>query len=160
VRGNLVPTSTKSTDLGSSSLYWNNIYGVKYYCNGSTTNIVSDKRLKEIQDNNLLERDLNVYDNLTPVVFKYKNIFNEDNHDRNHIGFIAQDVEQVIRDQGLTNMDCALVSALPVDHDLDVFTDGKKYYLGLEELHGLHVLKNQRQDKEINSLKEEIKQLK
>lgn len=152
------PLSHKTMGLGTSSNQWGSIHGTNYYKDGSA--FTSDKRLKTIQPYEILEKDLMLYNLLTPVVYKYKNFNISDDYSRTHIGFFAQDVEQLIRQVGLSSEDCALIQALPVDDNLDIFTDGKKYYLNYNELHGLHVLKNHQQDTEIASLKEEIKQLK
>lgn len=155
--------------LGSSSYPWKSIYGnivqtKNLMSDGGGT--ASDKRIKDIQPVSILEKDLELYDNLNPVVYKYKNIFEKDNYARTHIGFIAQEVESLIQKIGLNNENCALIQKLDITSELgisqeekDFYSDGVKYYLNYNELHGLHVLKNQKQDQEIKELKEKIQLL-
>ena len=63
---------------------------------GTLKNTDSDIRLKSIQSNDILEKALKVYNCLTPIAYKYKNLQKTDHYKRTHIGFIAQDVEQQI----------------------------------------------------------------
>ena len=86
--------------LGSSSVKWGHLYvnhiNGENISGGTLKNTDSDFRLKNIQSNNILEKVLNVYNNLTTVAYKYKNLQEGQNHKRTHIGFIAQEVEQQI----------------------------------------------------------------
>lgn len=120
---------------------------------------ISDKRLKIQQKDEILRKALLLYNNLQPVSYKYKNFSEEEHHHRVHIGFFAQDVEQEIFKAGLTNEDCALVQIQKVVTTTPGCEDGKKYYLNYNELHGLHVLKNQEQDKRILELEQKVQQL-
>ena len=128
---------------------------------GTLKNTDSDIRLKNIQPNDILEKALKVYNNLTPIAYKYKNLQKTDNYKRTHIGFIAQDVEQQIFNQGLTNEDFAIVKIYQAEGKgiIPGCEDGKKYQLDYNELHGLHVLKNQEQDKRILELEQKVQYL-
>ena len=128
---------------------------------GTLKNTDSDIRLKSIQSNDILEKALKVYNCLTPIAYKYKNLQKTDNYKRTHIGFIAQDVEQQIFNQGLTNEDFAIVKIYQAEEKeiIPGCEDGKKYQLDYNELHGLHVLKNQEQDKRILELEQKVQQL-
>lgn len=128
---------------------------------GTLKNTNSDIRLKSIQSNDILEKALKVYNCLTPIAYKYKNLQKTDNYKRTHIGFIAQDVEQQIFNQGLTNEDFAIVKIYQAEGKeiIPGCEDGKKYQLDYNELHGLHVLKNQEQDKRILELEQKVQQL-
>lgn len=119
----------------------------------------SDKRVKIQQKDEILRKALLLYNNLQPVSYKYKNFSEEEHHHRVHIGFFAQDVEQEIFKAGLTNEDCALVQIQKVVTTTPGCEDGKKYYLNYNELHGLHVLKNQEQDKRILELEQKVQYL-
>lgn len=128
---------------------------------GTLKSTDSDIRLKSIQSNDILEKALKVYNCLTPIAYKYKNLQKTDNYKRTHIGFIAQDVEQQIFNQGLTNEDFAIVKIYQAEEKeiIPGCEDGKKYQLDYNELHGLHVLKNQEQDKRILELEQKVQQL-
>lgn len=167
------PDRTGLTSLGAPAMRWNNIYfsGVlngtaaevtQAYVDGD--GITSDKRLKEIQPNEILQKDLLLYDTLIPVCYKYKNISPDHNYSRTHIGFLAQDVENQIKNFELSSEDCALVQARPLNEDdsqelKDICTDGYKYYLNYNELHGLHTLKNHQQDNRLTALEEKNQEL-
>ncbi len=62
----------------------------------------SDKALKHDIEV-LSDKYTTLFDNLTPVRFKY----NDGTSDRYHTGFIAQDVEQAVEESGLTTQDFA-----------------------------------------------------
>lgn len=48
---------------------------------------------------------------------------------------------------------------LDLDEPTELCPDGKRYYLNYNELHALHVAKNQEQDKRIDKLENKIKEL-
>jgi hypothetical protein len=56
---------------------------------------------------------------------------------------LAQEVEQAVFKVGLTNEDYAIIQIEDLQTPIPGCEDGKKYYLNYNELHGLHVLKNQ-----------------
>lgn len=144
-------------NLGSSNYPWATINGKSLTV--ETTSNISDARLKDIQyavTNNQL---LSIYNNLNPITYKYKNLSADDNHSRTHIGFLAQDVEKIIENIGLTSEDFAAVQIVNLDEPIQGCEDGKKYYLNYNEFHGLHVLKNQEQDSRIQELENKVQEL-
>ena len=109
--------------------------------------MTSDARLKEVQSEEILNKSFKIYDNLKPICYKYKNITEDDDYSRTHIGFLAQDIEQEVIKAGLTSEDCALIQKDPLSASADenikkICSDGYRYYLNYNELHGLHTLKN------------------
>ena len=94
---NLIPHKTKVISLGTAALMYNNVYAQNIYLNGSAISS-SDKRKKKFI-RNLAEKYLELFAKLRPVTFKYK----KGTSGRAHVGFIAQEVEQAMRDCGITN---------------------------------------------------------
>lgn len=160
-------TSVSKVALGNPSKKWRAIYakeGTVDNTQGTGVAITSDKRLKTIENSNILNANLEVYDSLEPVCYKYKNVIPEDNFSRTHVGFLAQDVAAKIEEVGLTNQDCALIQSSPIEEDApqelkDICTDGYKHYLNYNELHGLHTLKNHQQDDRLAALEAKNKEL-
>lgn len=85
-----------STDLGSSSYKWGNIYA------STSTITVSDRRQKTDISGDMTKY-LTLFDDLKPSSFK----FIDGTSGRRHLGFIAQDVEASITRAGLTTKDFA-----------------------------------------------------
>lgn len=164
IRPNEPSSRTCNYYLGTYEYPWTGLH-VQYInsenVSGGIKNTNSDIRLKNIQSNDILEKALKVYNCLTPIAYKYKNLQKTDNYKRTHIGFIAQDVEQQIFNQGLTNEDFAIVKIYQAEEKeiIPGCEDGKKYQLDYNELHGLHVLKNQEQDKRILELEQKVQYL-
>ena len=156
------PSEDGSVKLGSGQLRWAKIYAMDMdltTANFETAANLSDARLKDVQSETLLSKILTVYDNLKPVVYKYKNLQENETHSRTHVGFLAQEVEQTIMDTGLSSEDCAIVQIAKTEEAVPGCEDGKKYYLNYNELHGLHTLKNQEQDKRILELEQKVQYL-
>lgn len=158
--------------LGSSTYPWNKLFVNKIETkdiitdnidtdtiNSETIGELSDSRYKEIQSKEILIKALQVYNNLNTVAYKYKNLQEKDNHSRTHIGFLAQEVEAIIDNNGLTSEDFAAVQIKQLKDPIPGFSDNTKYYLNYNELHGLHVLKNQEQDKRILELEQKVQYL-
>lgn len=97
--GNLIPSSNKY-NLGAEGddAKWNDIYTKNATLTGSDRNIKDN--IAELTDN--YER---LFDNLRPVKYKFKQ--NESN--RTHTGFIAQEVEDAVYAAGLTTQDFAAI---------------------------------------------------
>ena len=70
------------------------------------------------------------------------------------IGFIGQDVEDLIRTCGLTHDDIGIVSKMPIKDEFGNVT-GHTYSLGYNDFIGLLFRKCKNQDEQINSLKQE-----
>lgn len=84
------------------------IRGDAVYINGEPQS-ASDARLKtQVQED--LDRYLPVFDKLRPVTFVY------DGHKRRHMGFIAQEIQQTLADEGIPESDfAALCTEVPND---------------------------------------------
>lgn len=99
---NVAPDKHNNYNLGSSNYRWRNIFTT------NAVNVTSDRKLKSnihyLEDNDLFSQLLM---KLLPCSFTYKNIDEKDDHDRTHIGFIAQDVESAMSELGLTSLDFA-----------------------------------------------------
>ena len=82
------------------------IRGDAVYINGEPQS-ASDARLKtQVQED--LDRYLPVFDKLRPVTFVY------DGHKRRHMGFIAQEIQQTLTDEGIPESDfAALCTEVP-----------------------------------------------
>lgn len=89
-------------NLGSTGFKWRNIYAT----NGTIQ--TSDRNAKDnihyLEDNDIYVQLLM---KLLPCSFTYKNTSENTNHDRTHIGFIAQDVEDAMSELSLTSLDFA-----------------------------------------------------
>lgn len=92
----------QSLYLGSPNYKYHTIFA------GSGTINTSDRNLKEniqyLTDDDIY---IQLFMKLLPCSFTYKNKDENDSHDRTHIGFIAQDVEQAMEELGLTSLDFA-----------------------------------------------------
>lgn len=153
VDGNVFPNTTNTVSLGKSDQRWANIYSQKAVDTGS------DIRLKDLQDSSYLNSLINVYDSITPIAYKWKNIKQTDTHDRIHIGLSSQEVEEKILENGLTRLDFGGLCVDPVYDDNGNQID-ESYSLRYGEFHGLHILKNHQQDERITNLENQIANLK
>lgn len=114
---NLYPSVTNFMSLGTSNKQYKNVYGQNLYVNG--TAVSSDRRIKE-DINALEEKHLAFFKALRPVQYKFK----DGDSGRIHTGFIAQEVEDAVREAGMTDKDMAVV----------VRDQDGKYYLRYEEI--------------------------
>ena len=114
----------------------------------------SDRRVK-----NTISYDLESYAKmfmkLKPAVYHYNN--NQSN--RFHTGYIAQDVEEAVLSVGLTTQDFAGISKAPVEDDDGNIID-YHYYLRYSSFVPLNTYMIQKALKRIEALEAEIKQLK
>lgn len=157
------PRTGNTYDLGTSLLDWNDIYSV------NALTVTSDKRLKE--DIKKVSLGLDFICDLEPVSFKWKNslkkIFYEKeikkrngkkekvkrfkfeqknkSEKRNHFGFIAQDVEKILKKH---NQDFGLVC-----HD----TENDKYLMRTDELIPVLVKSIQQLAEKISNLENQLK---
>lgn len=126
----------QSSSSGWSSVSWYNV--------GRAGTAYSDRNLKK--NIKLLDDKFNgFFDELKPVSFKWKNTKYKTD-DKEHIGFIAQEVEQAQKDN-------------EIDLDIVYKTDGV-LNLDKRELIALNTWQIQMLKKEIKELKEEIQKLK
>ena len=155
-------SESQSSNLGSSNQKWNKLFVNDTDATSlamETSANVSDMRLKFTEPSSHLLKILSIYNGLRPVAYKYKNLQENENHSRIHVGFIAQEVENEILKAGLTNEDFAAVQIAQLEEPIPGCEDGKKYYLNYNEFHGLHVLKNQEQDSRIQELENKVQAL-
>ena len=138
---------------GSNGTY--EIHGEVY-----TIDTGSDRRIKDhITD---LPEELEVaYLNLHPVKFRYKPGLKSSDSSQYHYGFISQELEKALLDVGIRERDTSLYEYLPVDTDehVDLYVDDKLHHVNYRELHAMHVQMIQKQQKEIEELKRENKNL-
>ena len=112
--GSFDPGSNDAIDLGSSSRRWDDVFAT----NGTID--TSDKRRKDnIKDTSL---GLDFVNKLKPKEYKWKDYTDEEGvskkFTRKHQGLLAQDVEQTIKDIGLTNNDFA---GIVYDKESDIY---------------------------------------
>lgn len=160
------PNANNVFYLGDSTYKWKAVYA-------NTGTIQTSDRNKKENIEVLDERYENFFNQLQPVSYEFKG--NE--HDRVHIGFVAQDVEESLNNSDLTAMDFAgfckdlRVAQASDGSDYEVLDkDGNKIYdysLRYDEFIALntHMIKkaNEKiaaQQDEIDDLKEIIKSLK
>lgn len=112
----------------------------------------SDRRLKtDFKD---MPDIAYLYMHLNPVMYKFKPGL-KGYDDRTHCGFIAQDIESLLKGLNLGNIN--LVYKEKCDGDLsnetDIIGDDYVYRVDKDELHAMHVQMIQRQEKEIQQLR-------
>ena len=132
----------------SSVLYWSSSSGgTKSSCNAYHV-WLSDERKKEyITDVSNIE---NAYLNLRPVHFKFKD--DVEFTDRHwHYGYLAQEVEKAFNNANVSTQNESLVG---YDEEND------SWLLDKNELHAMHTYMIQKQQKEIDSLKSELSEIK
>lgn len=92
-----------------------------------------------------------IFDKLTPVIFKYNN----GSSNRIHTGLIAQDVVQAVEEVGLTTQKFGAVC-----YDIDSETEEKKNYgVRYEELVSMCIYEIQQNKKQIKELQQKVEQL-
>jgi hypothetical protein len=143
--GSILP-ATAALALGTSAVPWNHIYS-----NNSVES--SDKKIKtDICD---LSDDFCLYliNNLSPKSYKFNNATTP----RTKYGFIAQEVEQLLNNIGMTTNDCGLVCKSKPDEP-----DGEDNHYGLNYLNLIAPIVKVIQNLNIKTqeLEEEIEQLK
>lgn len=148
-------TTLGKLSIGASNNYWNYIYLAH------SPSIVSDRRLKK-NINNLNTKYEKMFMDLCPTIFRLKN--NDD--DKTHIGFIAQEVYDSVIKNGLSEDDFAGIQHEYLDEPLEDGRD-ETWYLAYDEFIALNVQmtqkairQNESQDNDINQLKQENDSLK
>lgn len=157
--GYFIPATTAKTTLGTTSYRWYGLYSSQA-CNTS-----SDARLKSniIPMNSELATFLsgnnsNIFENifflLNPVAFSL-NIEDSTEHEgRMHFGFIAQEVEKALEDNGLDEKATSFVThSFWTDEETGEEKD--EYSLRYTEFIALNTHMIQKQQKEIDTLKSE-----
>lgn len=158
------PTGTYSGTIKKAIRFLNVIGGDNgtYQIHGEvyTIDTGSDRRIKDhITD--LPEELEAAYLNLHPVKFRYKPGLKSSDSRQYHYGFISQELEKALLDVGIRERDTSLYEYLPVDTDehVDLYVDDKLHHVNYRELHAMHVQMIQKQQKEIEELKRENKNL-
>lgn len=104
VYGNIVPATTNSSNIGSSSSkQFNNVYAKQFYQNGTAISTSDKRKKKSIKD--LAKQYIEFFKNLRPRTFKFK----DGESNRTHTGFIAQEVEEAAGAAGIDNKDLAFI---------------------------------------------------
>lgn len=139
ILGNAVPALSSEYTLGSTSLRWNYIYL------SHNPNVSSDRNVKrEIRE------DLpDIVDQLRPVRYKRKG-----GPETVHYGFIAQDVENALKQVGIDTDNIGLVT-----FETDAKGNKTNYALSYEEFIPLLTAKIQSQQKQIDSLTKRLELL-
>lgn len=159
------PTGTTSNATIKKAIRFLNVIGGDngtYQIHGEvyTIDTGSDRRIKDhITD--LPEELETAYLNLHPVKFRYKPGLKSSDSRQYHYGFISQELEKALLDVGIRERDTSLYEYLPVDTDehVDLYVDDKLHHVNYRELHAMHVQMIQKQQKEIEELKRENKNL-
>lgn len=158
------PTGTTSGAIKKAIRFLNVVGGDNgtYQIHGEvyTIDTGSDRRIKDhITD--LPEELEAAYLNLHPVKFRYKPGLKSSDSRQYHYGFISQELEKALLDVGIREHDTSLYEYLPVDTDehVDLYVDDKLHHVNYRELHAMHVQMIQKQQKEIEKLKQENKNL-
>lgn len=150
--GNLCPTADDEQLLGSSDYRWQGVYAD----NGEIQ--TSDAKEKHHIEYNM-EKYETLFSLLKPTQFKKTS----GKSDRYHVGYISQDVEKALAEAGLDSKDFAGFIKSPVyaedDEGFGVIVD-YRYALRYSEFVALNTHMIQKLMKEIESLKDEIKNLK
>ena len=160
---NFIPSVDQIINCGTSGHSWKNIYsnGAKV----TTSDVRYKKIICNISDD---ERYEVLFNNLKPKLYKYKNFKETDNHDRIHSGYISQEVKDAMSIAGIDNTEFAAFCYSNFENDQDAIDNNNgfkdKYMLGYEEFIALNTAmiqklskKIEKQQKEINVLKEKIK---
>lgn len=159
------PTGTTSNATIKKAIRFLNVIGGDsgtYQIHGEvyTIDTGSDRRIKDhITD--LPEELESAYLKLHPVKFRYKPGLKSSDSRQYHYGFISQELEKALLDVGIRERDTSLYEYLPVDTDehVDLYVDDKLHHVNYRELHAMHVQMIQKQQKEIEKLKRENKNL-
>jgi hypothetical protein len=138
-------------DLGTPTAKW----GVAYLNNTSHS---SDRRIKKEINYDLSKYD-NFFDSLRPVTYK----FIDNNSNRIHTGFIAQDLEQNLFTNNLTRKDLAILdiggSGFDVASDKVIDEDNTSYFVRYNQFHALNVYQIQKLKKRVSEQENTIKLL-
>lgn len=167
--------SVKDTDGGSKDTgvsEGKHYYHIVYSITGGSTSLfnyashdayftsASDRRVKKNieylnQNNNLI----GFYIDLKPISFDYKERDMYQNNFRgHHYGLIAQDVLENENNHGLSNENY-LVEICQASDNEKKYTGDYLYYVNYEELHALHIMMIQKQEKQISKLENKVSNL-
>ena len=147
----------QSPDANENIGYWHDVDGAIWYYNALSGQLflkagygnASDRRLKhDFNEFNNWDDYYNFYMSLKPQTFKY----NEDMRNETYIGLLAQDVEDSINNNNLTNEKLSLVKSTDANYD----TDEEIYTLAYQELIPLNIKMIQKHEHDIQDLKDKV----
>ena len=139
----LYPVSNGGYSLGTATRQFKDVRALNVYVNGSPVSGSDKRKKKNIKD--LARKYIRMFFKLCPVTYKYKN----GQSNRTHAGFIAQEVEQAAKDEGIELEDLAAVC---IDED-------GTYGLRYEEFVPILTAVVQEQQKQIEDLTARIHDL-
>ena len=158
LNGASVASIQPTTDLvvalsTSTSKRWKYVYAQYMYVSSGTA-VTSDRNLKNTINDLDAEISKEFIMGLKPSSFKY----NESESDRTHFGLIAQDVEETLKEIGLTTKDFA---GLVIENEKseDGKEENKTYALRYEEFIAPLIKTVQMQQKTIENLEERLSKL-
>ena len=158
LNGASVASIQPTTDLAvalstSASKRWKYIYAQYMYVSSGTA-VTSDRNLKNTINDLDAEMSKEFIMGLKPSSYKY----NEGESDRTHFGLIAQDVEETLKEIGLTTKDFA---GLVIENEKseDGNEENKTYALRYEEFIAPLIKTVQMQQKTIENLEERLSKL-
>lgn len=144
---NFYPSRNSSYTCGTSNYKWSDIYA------NNGTIVTSDLQVKHSVEYCLDQYDT-FFDKLRPMSF----LFNDGTSGRRHTGLGAQDVEQALRESGLTDMYFAgfVKSPQKIEHDDEVCITGYNYALRYEEFISLCIDQIQKLKSRVSDLERTI----
>ena len=137
VSGSTAPSVDGAGSLGFSDYRWSVVYA-------QTGTITTSDREKKTDISYALERYDALFDKLRPASYRFK----DGASGRTHTGLVAQDVEQALRECGLTGKDFAAFVKTPREDG------GADYGLRYEELIALCIRQVQRLRERVRKLEE------
>ena len=137
--------------LGTDSYYFRNVYS-KSFTNKSDYYAKEDFHTYSFN----IEK---AYMNIIPVSFKYKNFSTTDHHDRVHYGFIAQNIEKVFNENGISNTQLGMIK-IEESKELNTYGRYKSYGLDYTEFISLNTHMTQKAHHRIDLVEEENQKLK
>lgn len=149
------PTSDNSIYLGRLSgpaARWKRVYAA------DGTIRTSDKNCKA-EIHHITEAYENMYMEIEPVTYRYKNIYTYDDHDRTHCGVISQQVNEAALNNGLSSMSFAGICKDTLDTPMP---NGQTelWSICYDEFIGLNIHMTQKAHHRIDSLESENQSLK
>lgn len=164
--GGLSPTKDNMAYLGYANYRWKYIYAATSTISTSDRNLKKDE--KDFEDEFVTKLIMG----LKPKTYKFK----QNDSNRTHYGFIAQDIEELLPELGISSKDIAAFIKTPNTRKINVGSEenpisgeeiipegeegyGFIYSLRYEELISPLVRKVQMQEEKINNMQKQIDQL-
>lgn len=135
----LIPHLNGEYNLGSPYKKWNTVYAA------SPTIVISDRKQKCKIDYDM-DKYVSLFDKLKPCSF----IYIDGNSNRRHIGYIAQDVEEAMKELGIDSLGFAGLCK-------DKVGNTEIYSLRYDEFQGIYDAKIRQCDEQIKECDEQVK---